>query len=147
VGAMHSVSVAAVVRDDAGRVLVVRRRDNGRWEPPGGVLELGEAILDGLCREVLEETGVVIEPVRLSGVYKNLVRDIVALVFLARQVGGSVTETAESSRVEWWTPGQVAGGMADAYAVRVLDALRADGPAVRSHDGVGLLPGIPGLPA
>jgi ADP-ribose pyrophosphatase YjhB (NUDIX family) len=147
VGALHSVSVAAVVPDDSGRVLVVRRRDNGRWEPPGGVLELGEAILDGLRREVLEETGVAVDPVRLSGVYKNLVRDIVALVFLARQVGGSAIETAESSRVEWWSPRQVAEGMADAYAVRVLDALRADGPAVRSHDGVSLLAGFPGLPA
>lgn len=38
----HSVSVAAVITDDQGRALLIQRRDNGHWEPPGGVLELGE---------------------------------------------------------------------------------------------------------
>ncbi len=55
--AKHSVSVAAAVVDADGRILVIRRRDNGHWEPPGGVLELDETIEDGLRREVLEETG------------------------------------------------------------------------------------------
>ena len=40
----HSVSVAAVITDDHGRALLIQRRDNGSWEPPGGVLELGESI-------------------------------------------------------------------------------------------------------
>jgi 8-oxo-dGTP pyrophosphatase MutT (NUDIX family) len=39
---MHSVSVASIVVGERERVLLIRRRDNGRWEPPGGVLELGE---------------------------------------------------------------------------------------------------------
>jgi len=38
----HSVSVAGIVIDDQDRVLVIRRRDNNHWEPPGGVLELHE---------------------------------------------------------------------------------------------------------
>jgi 8-oxo-dGTP diphosphatase len=59
-GPLHSVSVAAVVLDGHGRALAVRRRDNGHWEPPGGVLELGEAIHDGLRREVEEETGLLV---------------------------------------------------------------------------------------
>jgi 8-oxo-dGTP pyrophosphatase MutT (NUDIX family) len=54
----HSVSVAGVVVRDDGRVLVVQRRDNGRWEAPGGVLELGETFEEGVRREVAEETGV-----------------------------------------------------------------------------------------
>ena len=87
--ARHSVSVAAVVPDDQGRVLVIRRRDNGAWQLPGGVLELHETIEDGLRREVEEETGVKVEPVRLTGVYKNMKLGVVALVFLARPVGGT----------------------------------------------------------
>jgi 8-oxo-dGTP diphosphatase len=67
----HSVSVAGIITDDHGRALLVQRRDNHRWEPPGGVLELGETIDDGLRREVREETGLEIEPITLTGVYKN----------------------------------------------------------------------------
>jgi len=52
------VSVAGVVVRDDGRVLAIRRADNGTWEPPGGVLELSETLEDGVRREVYEETGV-----------------------------------------------------------------------------------------
>ena len=44
----HSVSVAGVVIDENGRTLVIQRRDNGQWEPPGGVLERDESIV-GAC--------------------------------------------------------------------------------------------------
>ena len=67
VGPTHSVSVAAAVVDASGRLLAIRRRDNGRWEPPGGVLELDETIGEGLVREVLEETGLTVEPEALTG--------------------------------------------------------------------------------
>lgn len=138
----HSVSVAAVVVDDLGRVLVTRRRDNGHWEPPGGVLELEESITDGLVREVEEETGLVIEPGPLTGVYKNMPRGIVALVFRAKAVGGHQHTSDETSRVEWVDPSTVIERMQPAYAVRVTDALDVDrvGPAIRAHDGVELLP-------
>jgi len=72
----HSVSVSGVIPDDHGRVLLIRRRDNQHWEPPGGVLELDEAIHDGLRREIREETGLDIEPDALTGVYKNMPRGI-----------------------------------------------------------------------
>ena len=88
----HSVSVAAVIVNDDDRVLAVQRRDNGRWEPPGGVLELDESIEDGLTREVREETGLNVAIDALTGVYKNMPRGIVALVFVAdagQPVGGS----------------------------------------------------------
>jgi ADP-ribose pyrophosphatase YjhB (NUDIX family) len=46
-----------VIRED-GRVLAIQRNDNGRWAPPGGVLELDESPAEGVAREILEETGV-----------------------------------------------------------------------------------------
>ena len=49
-------------------VLLVQRRDNGRWTVPAGILEPGEEPADGIVREVFEETGVRAEPVRLVGV-------------------------------------------------------------------------------
>jgi ADP-ribose pyrophosphatase YjhB (NUDIX family) len=86
--ALHSVSVAgAVVRDD-GRLLAIRRADNGTWELPGGVLELTEAPEDGVAREVWAETGIRVEVDELTGVYKNTTRGIVALVFRCKPSGG-----------------------------------------------------------
>jgi ADP-ribose pyrophosphatase YjhB (NUDIX family) len=67
---------------------MTQRRDNGHWEPPGGVLELAESIIDGLRREVREGTGIEIQPDQLTGVYKNMPRGIVALVFRAHVIGG-----------------------------------------------------------
>ena len=134
----HSVSVAGVVVRDDGRILVVQRRDNGRWEPPGGVLELDETFEDGVRREVAEETGVRVEVERLTGAYKNLSRGIVALVFRCRPVSGEARTTDESRRVRWLTEDEVRTQMTPAYAVRVLDAL-GDQAAARAHDGVHLV--------
>lgn len=77
----HSVSVAGVVVDDHGRALLIQRRDNGHWEAPGGVLERDEDIITGLRREVRKETGLEVTPTTLAGVYKNMPRGIIALVF------------------------------------------------------------------
>lgn len=135
----YSVSVAAAVLRDDGRILAVQRRDNRRWEPPGGVLERDEAVEDGLRREVREETGLDVEPERLTGVYQNMSRGIVALVLRCRPLAGQPHETPETARVRWMTSDEIRREMVQAYAVRMLDALDGDPPAVRSHDGVRLL--------
>ncbi|WP_162909593.1 NUDIX domain-containing protein [Aggregatilinea lenta] len=63
--------VMAVVRDDAGRVLVARRVDDGLLDIPGGYCDLGETTTAAVVREVREETGLEIEPVRLIGIYSQ----------------------------------------------------------------------------
>ena len=137
--AVHSVSVAGVIVDDQDRVLVIRRRDNGNWEPPGGVLETGESIQDGLRREIREETGLDIEIGRLSGVYKNMSRAIIALVFRCRAIGGSPTPNAEVTDLRWMQLDEVQRELTEAYSIRVLDAIADDRAAVRSHDGTNLI--------
>ncbi|ODU03204.1 MAG: NUDIX hydrolase [Pseudonocardia sp. SCN 72-86] len=134
----HSVAVAGVVVNDAGRVLVVQRRDNGRWEAPGGVLELGETFEKGVRREVEEETGVDVEVQRLTGVYKNMKHGVVALVFRCRPIGGTRRETEESQQVEWLTAAEIHKRLMPAFAVRIEDALH-DGVSVRVHDGVNVV--------
>jgi 8-oxo-dGTP pyrophosphatase MutT (NUDIX family) len=62
---------AGMVRDAQGRVLLQRRRDNGLWGFPGGLMELGESASDAIRREFREETGLLIEPRRLVGVYTS----------------------------------------------------------------------------
>ncbi|KAB7832676.1 NUDIX hydrolase [Streptomyces mobaraensis] len=135
------MSVAGIIVDDQGRALLIKRRDNGHWEPPGGVLEAGETIPDALEREVLEETGIKIAtPAVLTGVYKNMTGLIVSLVFRCEAIDGNPTTGAETRALRWATRGEVVELADEAYAIRVLDALdAANPPAVRAHDGVRLV--------
>ncbi|MFD0340392.1 NUDIX hydrolase [Streptomyces sp. NPDC127117] len=137
---LHSVSVAGVVVREDGRLLAIRRADNGTWELPGGVLELDETPEAGVVREVLEETGIHVEVDELTGVYKNTTRGIVALVFRCKPSGGTERTSAESTAVDWLTQEQISERMSEVYAIRLLDALDGAGPHVRSHDGKHLIP-------
>ena len=137
----HSVSVTGIVFRDDGRVLAIQRCDDGRWVPPGGVLELSEAPSDGVAREVLEETGIRVKAERLTGVYKNMKLGVVTLAFRCSVVGGQPHPSDEARKVAWLTLDQAERDMPEARAVRVTDALPSNdsGPAVRIHDGTHLL--------
>jgi 8-oxo-dGTP diphosphatase len=141
--ALHSVSVAGVIVDDQGRVLVVRRYDNGRWEPPGGVLDVGESITHGLRREIAEETGLDVEIGNLTGVYKNMNRAIIALVFRCTPAAGRLTLNPEVSEFRWMHPDEVQRELTEAYAIRILDSIADQRTAIRSHDGRNLLANEP----
>lgn len=135
----HSVSVAGIVVDQAQRVLAIQRADNGEWQPPGGVLEHGETIEHGVMREVREETGVRVSVGRLTGVYKNMPRHVVALVFRCTPGNEIPRPTDEAVAVRWLHLDEVARLMTPTFAVRVTDAFRSGPPAVRVHDGVRVL--------
>lgn len=104
------VHVSVVLRD-RGRVLIVQEGKaavSGRWNLPGGHLEMGEAIRDGACREVLEEAGVTIEPLGLLGVYPA-VRGVgvyaVRFVFLADLEDGQQPAPGDDViGLKWVTP-------------------------------------------
>ncbi len=133
----YSVSVAGAIID-GDKVLAVKRRDNGHWEPPGGILESGERFEDGLVREVHEETGLRVAVDSLSGVYQNLERDIVALVYRCRISDGNLKPSDETSSFRWLTVCECEASMDPAYAVRLTDALTSAKTQVRAHDGVAL---------
>lgn len=136
----HSVSVAGIVINEEGRILVVKRRDNGEWQPPGGVLELDETIEEGLQREVQEETGIEVHIDRLTGVYKNMRLGVVALVFRCRPRNGSLRTSSETEEARWISTQEVESTMSPAFAARVRDAIGgATSVAIRSHDGSGNL--------
>jgi 8-oxo-dGTP diphosphatase len=70
------VGIVAVGRTPDGRILLVRRADNGMWCLPGGTLEWGEKLTVGLARELEEEAGVVEhEVVRVLGAWSDPMRD------------------------------------------------------------------------
>jgi ADP-ribose pyrophosphatase YjhB (NUDIX family) len=64
-------AASAVVVDQAGRILLIRRSDNGLWAIPGGLMDIGEDIARTVRREVKEETGLDVEPEALVGIYSN----------------------------------------------------------------------------
>ncbi|WP_116708284.1 NUDIX hydrolase [Actinomycetospora cinnamomea] len=135
----HSVSVAGIVIDDRDRVLVIQRRDNGQWEPPGGVLELHETPAAGVAREVFEETGVEAAVDRLTGAYKNMPRGIISLVFRCHPLSTSTTSSDEATEARWVHRSEIPQMMTEAYAIRVSDAFLEGAPAVRAHDGKSLV--------
>jgi len=143
----HSVSVAGIVVREDDRILVIRRRDNGQYQAPGGILEQDERIEDGLAREILEETGLRVAPERLSGIYKNMRLGVVSLVFRARLLGGTPTINDEVAEVLWMDRDQVTALMTEAFAMRVIDALDGPWPHIRHHDGTRLLPDPAGVPS
>lgn len=131
----HSVSVAGIVFDEHNRVLAIRRRDNDQWQPPGGVLELGETFEEGVQREVLEETGVHVRIERLTGVYKNMTLGVVALVFRCTPINGTPQATDECREVQWLDLTDAVTRMPPTFAIRVQDATSLPTAAHRSHDG------------
>jgi ADP-ribose pyrophosphatase YjhB (NUDIX family) len=129
------VSVTAIVTREDGRVLVIKRDDDGRWVPPGGVLELAETPQEGCAREVLEETGYRVKVGPLTGVYKNMKLGVVSLAFRCVLAGGEARTSEESKAVSWRTLEEIKRDVPEARAVRVFDALHASGVPVRIHDG------------
>ena len=63
--------VRALIRDESGRVLFIRRSDNDKWGMPAGGIELREMVLEALRREVKEETGLDVVSATLVAIYSG----------------------------------------------------------------------------
>ncbi|HQV93347.1 MAG TPA: NUDIX hydrolase [Anaerolineales bacterium] len=99
---MHIVAVAAFVTNSQGQVLLLKSPRYGDWEFPGGQVEESETLTHALEREVFEETGIIVRPVSLVGVYSNTRKpSILMLDFICEYVSGEPKISAESSQVEW----------------------------------------------
>lgn len=94
------------------RVLLVERAKSplkGYWSLPGGVLETGEYLQEGIRREVLEETGLVVEPLRMVTIFERIIRDgkgkpeyhYVLIDYLCRVTGGTLQAADDVSRAVW----------------------------------------------
>ena len=99
----HLVSVAALVTNDEGKILLVNSPWRG-WEYPGGLIEPGETFQEALHREIREESGVEVEITGFIGICKNVERNIVNIDFTCRYVSGELTTSEESTEVIWATP-------------------------------------------
>ena len=99
----HKVSVAGLVTNDEGKILLVNSPWRG-WEYPGGLIEPGETFQEALHREIREEAGVEVEITGFVGICKNVEKDIVNIDFTCRYVSGELTTSDESTEVIWATP-------------------------------------------
>lgn len=105
------LAVAAIIVDN-GEILLVKRANEparGKWSPPGGVVELGESLVDAVRREVREECGLEIEVDGLLDVVEVVRRDsenrirfhYVILDYLAHPTGGELRPGEDASEVRW----------------------------------------------
>jgi ADP-ribose pyrophosphatase YjhB (NUDIX family) len=92
---------------DDGRLVLLRRGiepGRGAWAQPGGFLEVDETVHEAAIRETLEETGLIIEPGEIIGLYTRLEAAVVTIAFEARVVGGSATPTREALEIATFEP-------------------------------------------
>ncbi len=107
------VGVGSIIIEDE-RVALVKRAHppiQGQWSIPGGVLEVGELVREAAIREAREETGLIVEPGELLGVFDRVLRDsekrvqyhYVLIDFLCRRVGGELLAASDAAEVRWFT--------------------------------------------
>jgi ADP-ribose pyrophosphatase YjhB (NUDIX family) len=102
-------------RENDARVVLVKRAHppiQGQWSIPGGVLEVGELLRDAAVREAREETGLIVKPGELLGVFDRVLHHAdgrvqyhyVLIDFLCRPVGGELQAASDAEQVRWFTP-------------------------------------------
>jgi ADP-ribose pyrophosphatase YjhB (NUDIX family) len=112
------IGVGAIIIEPArtkdARVVLVKRAlppIQGQWSIPGGALEIGELVRGAAVREAREETGLIVEPRELLGVYDRVLRHAdgrvqyhyVLVDFLCRPVGGELQAASDAAEVRWFT--------------------------------------------
>jgi ADP-ribose pyrophosphatase YjhB (NUDIX family) len=102
------IAARAVVRDNHGHLLLIRRRDNGKWAMPAGAMELEESIYDCLVREVREESGLEVHAATLFAIWSDPEKtsivteygdpyQVISFIFSVDEWSGDlVTETDET---------------------------------------------------
>jgi len=121
------VGIGAVIVHE-GRVLLVRRGSEplrGHWTLPGGVLEVGESLTEGVVREVREETGLLVEPLELVELLDRIHRldgrvryHYVIADYLCRVTGGALQAASDADEVRW-----VARAEWNSHSALVLDPI------------------------
>lgn len=125
---------AVVLNSDDAILLVIEtgEKKHGRWSLPAGKVEPGESSVAAMCREVLEETGVTVEPVDLLGTYHSVRTSEglygVNLVFRADVASGELTPSTEHPEVRFVSRTEIAAMLADGVfrSGELMEAVLAD---------------------
>ena len=95
---------------ESGDLVLLRRGiepGRGRWAQPGGFLEIDETVHQAAIRETREETGLLVEPGEIIGLYTRLEAAVVTIAFEAKVVGGAAKITPEALEVATFTPDRI----------------------------------------
>jgi ADP-ribose pyrophosphatase YjhB (NUDIX family) len=128
------VAVGAIVGNDKGELLLVQRADSGVWLYPTGWADVGYSASEVVVKEVLEETGIEVEPVQLVAVLDGLRLGfthipLYSLVFHCRVVGGELrAHPLETSDVGWFAEDELPFPMAgaDRWRKQAFAAIRGE---------------------
>jgi 8-oxo-dGTP pyrophosphatase MutT (NUDIX family) len=115
----HLAANGMIVR--GSKILLHHRTDCDMWDLPGGGLEKGEDIFQCLKREVFEETGLIIKPIILTGVYQNFNKQIVVFNFLVKVLSGKLTKNKEADDFYHFDYKKLPANMPDKQRERILD--------------------------
>lgn len=99
--------VTTIPVTDDGEVVLIRRGiepGRGSWAQPGGFLEIDETVGEAAVRETLEETGLLVEPGEIIGLYTRLEAAVVVIAFEAGITGGEMASTPEALEVRAFSP-------------------------------------------
>ena len=99
--AKFTIGVFGIIIDDNNRVLLCHRKDYDLWNLPGGALENTETPLEGVIREVKEETGLITEA-NLIGVYTKPQNNEIVFSFECKIKGGKITLNDEADKIEYF---------------------------------------------
>jgi 8-oxo-dGTP diphosphatase len=138
------VGASAIVVNEQGEILLHRRSDNGKWSLPGGSVDPGEQPADAAVREVFEETGLKVIPLRLISVYSgpelvitypegNQVA-ITSVAFLCKPVGGEPRlDGDETLEIRYFAPDKLPDNLMSNHVQRIQDALKGQPDAIFQH--------------
>ena len=99
--------VTAIPVTEEGEIVLLRRGIDpglGLWAQPGGFLEVDETVNQAAIRETFEETGLLVEPGEIIGLYTRLEAAVVTIAFEARIVGGTAAPTPEALEISSFKP-------------------------------------------
>ena len=127
-------SSAQIYDPTGGKILLTKRGDNGRWCLPGGQLDSGESVSETCAREVLEETGLVVEVGHLISVYSspNMVLyydddhkyQVISFHFEVTIIGGELGLSNETTDVGFYSPDEIKNmDVMEHHQQRIDDAL------------------------
>jgi len=119
-----TIGVFGLLFDREDKVLLCHRRDYDLWNLPGGGLEKGESVSEGLKRELWEETGLTVKISKLIGIYNKPEKNEVIFCFTCEKIDGEITLNEEADQIEYFSIDKLPKNFPKKQKERIEDAMK-----------------------